>query len=83
VANRSPVLRAEAVMAAEVVAEMVDDWRLAEPDRRVELRLPDRPRSLQGDAEALRMEVGNLVDNAGKHAPPGTPSRSRSTSPRA
>jgi CheY-like chemotaxis protein len=40
-ANRSPVLRAEAVMAAEVVAEVVDDWRLAEPDRRVELRLPD------------------------------------------
>jgi signal transduction histidine kinase len=73
VANRSPVLRAEAVMAAEVVAEVVDDWRLAEPDRRVELRLPDRPRSLQGDAEALRMVVGNLVDNAGKHAPPGTP----------
>jgi Histidine kinase-, DNA gyrase B-, and HSP90-like ATPase len=73
VANRSPVLRAEAVMAAEVVAEVVDDWRLAEPDRRVELHLPDRPRSLQGDAEALRMVVGNLVDNAGKHAPPGTP----------
>jgi Protein of unknown function (DUF5818) len=73
VANRSPVLRAEGVMAAEVVAEVVDDWRPAEPDRRVELRLPDAPRSLQGAAEALRMVVGNLVDNAGKHAPPGTP----------
>jgi two-component system, OmpR family, sensor kinase len=60
-------------MAAEVVAEVVDDWRLAEPDRRVELILPDQPRSLQGDAEALGMVVGNLVDNAGKHAPPGTP----------
>jgi two-component system OmpR family sensor kinase len=75
VANRSPVLRAEEVMAAEVVAEVVDDWRLAEPDRRVELRLPDRPRSTHGDAEALRMVAGNLVDNAGKHAPPGTPVR--------
>jgi signal transduction histidine kinase len=71
VANRSPVLRAEEVMAAGVV----DDWRLAEPDRRVELGLPEQPRSLQGDAEALRMVVGNLVDNAGKHAPPGTPIR--------
>src|SRR5215217_693512 len=70
---RSPVLRAEGVMATDLVAEVVDDWRLAEPDRRVELSLPDRPRSLQGDAEALRMVVGNLVDNAGKHAPPGTP----------
>src|SRR5215204_3042199 len=42
VANRSPVLRAEEVMAAEVAAEVVDDWRLAEPDRRVELRLPEQ-----------------------------------------
>jgi two-component system OmpR family sensor kinase len=75
VANRSPVLRAEDVMAAEVVAEVVKDWELAEPDRRVELRLPAQPRSTHGDAEALRMVVGNLVDNAGKHAPPGTPIR--------
>jgi signal transduction histidine kinase len=73
VANRSPVLRAEEVIAAEVVAEVVDDWRLAEPDRRVQLSLPSQPRPLRGDAEALRMVVGNLVDNAGKHAPPGTP----------
>jgi signal transduction histidine kinase len=71
-ANRSPVLRAEEVVAAEVVAEVVDDWRLAEPDRRVELRLPSDARPLRGDAEALRMVVGNLVDNAGKYAPPGT-----------
>src|SRR5829696_4775399 len=75
VANRSPVLRAEEVMAAEVAAEVVDDWRLAEPDRRVEFLLPTQPRSIHGDAEALRMVVGNLVDNAGKHAPPGTPIR--------
>src|SRR5215207_160288 len=34
---------------------------------------PTGPASSQGDAEALRMVVGNLVDNAGKHAPPGTP----------
>jgi hypothetical protein len=73
VANRSPVLQAEGVRAAEVVAEVVQDWKLAEPDRRVELQLPDQPRSTHGDAEALRMVVGNLVDNAGKHAPPGTP----------
>jgi signal transduction histidine kinase len=72
-ANRSPVLRAEAVVAAEVVAEVVDDWRLAEPGRLLLLRLPEQSRSLRGDAEALRMIVGNLVDNAGKHAPPGTP----------
>src|SRR5215207_5919885 len=34
---------------------------------------PTGPASSQGDAEALRMVVGNLVDNAGKHAPPGHP----------
>jgi len=82
VANRSPVLRAEEVRAADVVAEVVDDWRLAEPDRRVELQLPEQPRSLHGDAEALRMVVGNLVDNAGKHAPPGTPIRVLVSQPR-
>jgi two-component system, OmpR family, sensor kinase len=81
VANRSPVLRAEEVMASSVVAEVVDDWRLAEPDRRVELTLPDQPRSLHGDAEALRMVAGNLVDNAGKHAPPGTPIRVQVSQP--
>src|SRR6266545_4592158 len=68
VANRSPVLRAEEVAVAEVVA----DWRIAQPDRRIELHLPQAPRPIRGDAEALRMVVGNLVDNAGKHAPPGT-----------
>ena len=80
-ANRSPVLRAEEVLAAEVVGEVVNDWRMTEPDRRVELLLPSQPRSIHGDAEALRMVVGNLVDNAGKHAPPGTPSRCWSSSP--
>jgi signal transduction histidine kinase len=73
VANRSPVLRAEDVAAAEVVAEVVADRRIAEPGRQVELRLPEAPRPIRGDAEALRMVVGNLVDNAGKHGPPGTP----------
>jgi len=73
VANRSPVLRAEEVAAAEVVAEVVADWRMADPGRNAELRVPEEPRPIRGDAEALRMVVSNLVDNAGKHAPPGTP----------
>jgi signal transduction histidine kinase len=73
VANRSPVLRAEEVAVADVVAEVVDDWQLAQPARKAELRVPDEPRPIRGDAEALRMVVSNLVDNAGKHAPPGTP----------
>jgi signal transduction histidine kinase len=46
VATRSPVLRAEEVLAAEVVCEVVDDWRMTEPDRRVELLLPGQPRSI-------------------------------------
>src|SRR4029453_3262566 len=73
VANRSPVLRAEEVMAAEVVSEVVDDWRMAEPARGVELLLPSQPRSIHGDAEALRMVVGNLVDNAGRRGGQGRP----------
>jgi diguanylate cyclase (GGDEF)-like protein len=67
------VLRAEEVAAAEVVAEVVADWRMADPGRNAELRVPEEPRPIRGDAEALRMVVSNLVDNAGKHAPPGTP----------
>jgi two-component system OmpR family sensor kinase len=64
-----------------MVTEVVDDWRLTEPDRRVELDLPTEPRSIHGDSEALRMVVGNLVDNAGKHAPPGTPIRVQVSQP--
>jgi signal transduction histidine kinase len=67
------VLRAEEVAAAEVVAEVVADWRMADPGRNAELRVLEEPRPIRGDAEALRMVVSNLVDNAGKHAPPGTP----------
>jgi signal transduction histidine kinase len=74
-ANRHPVGRAEPVAVAQLVGEVVEDWRAAEPDRRLELRLPDRPREVTGDPEALRIVVANLVDNAGKHAPPGTPVR--------
>jgi signal transduction histidine kinase len=73
VADRHPVLRSEPLAVADVVAEVVDDWRLAEPDHRVRLRLPDPPRTIRGDAEALRTIVANLVDNAGKHAPLDTP----------
>jgi signal transduction histidine kinase len=61
------------VRVADVAAEVVDDWRLAEPARQVRLRLPHPPRTVQGDAEALRTILANLLDNAGKHAPPGSP----------
>jgi signal transduction histidine kinase len=85
-ANRSPALRDETVAVADVVAGVVAARRQAEPEGSGEpqggapedrvpalrLELPERPRPMWGDAEALRAVVGNLVDNACRHAPPGT-----------
>ena len=83
VANRSPVLRAEAVMAAEVGAEVVDDWRLAEPDRRVELRLPDRPARSRATPRPCAWWSATWSTTPASTPRPALPSGSRSTSPRA
>ncbi len=72
-ANRSPVLRAGPVDLADVVGEVVADRRAAEPDRPLRVHLPARCRPVRGDAEALRVVVANLVDNACKYSPPGSP----------
>jgi len=42
----------------------------AERDVRLQLRLPDEPVTAQVDPQALQQVLGNLVDNALKHAPP-------------
>src|SRR5512133_2088035 len=68
VANRSPVLRAEGGMAAEVVAEVVDDWRLAEPTAGPSSACPTWPR-------CRRLRAGNRPAAEGVQGPcmpPGT-----------
>lgn len=72
-ADRSPVLRKEKVPLAELVSEVANDRQTADSDHPILVSLPDRPRAIVGDAEALRSVVSNLVDNAGKHAPKHTP----------
>jgi signal transduction histidine kinase len=72
-ADRSPALRSELVPLTELVQEVASDRRAADPDHPVLVRVPALPRTIYGDGEALRAVLGNLIDNAGKHAPPHTP----------
>jgi signal transduction histidine kinase len=72
-ADRSPALRVELVPLADLVGEVTSDRRAADPDHPILLRMPTLPRTVYGDGEALRAVLGNLIDNAGKHAPPHTP----------
>ncbi len=72
-ADRSPVLRQELVHLSDLVQEIAADRRAADPDHPIMVYLPDHPRAVTGDGEALRSVVSNLVDNAGKHAPSHTP----------
>jgi two-component system OmpR family sensor kinase len=57
---------------AALVADAVEDARAADPERRLELS-SEHPLVLAGDELRLRQVVGNLIDNARTHTPPGSP----------
>src|SRR5262249_4490179 len=66
-----PVLR-EPVDLAVLAADACSDAIAAQPDRRVSLDAP-APVVVSGDQDHLRQAIANLVTNALKHTPPGTP----------
>ena len=55
-----------------LVIDAASDARVANPDHRWQLELPDEPLQVRGDEHRLRQVLANLVSNAGRHTPPGT-----------
>ena len=55
-----------------IAADAVDDARLAAPDRTIELEAAPG-RYVHGEENRLRQVAANLLSNACRHTPPGTP----------
>ena len=56
----------------QIVAEAVEDTRVAARDRVISFKSPGSLPML-GDSDQLRQVIGNLLANAVRHTPPGTP----------
>jgi signal transduction histidine kinase len=56
-----------------LAAEAVQDFRALAPGRRLALRTDATPVIVGADEARLRQVIGNLLANALKHTPPGTP----------
>jgi two-component system, OmpR family, sensor kinase len=61
-----------------LAADAVQDARIVAPDRPIDLVVaPGAAFLVEGDEARLRQVIGNLVNNALTHTPPGTPVRVR------
>jgi len=59
-----------------LAADAVQDARMVAPDRPIDLIVaPGAAFLVEGDEQRLRQVIGNLVNNALTHTPPGTPVR--------
>lgn len=65
-------LEQEAVDLSRLVVEVTSDARVAGPDHRWSLDLPDVPVVVRGDEHRLHQVVANLLSNARTHTPSGT-----------
>ena len=65
-------LEQEDVDLSRLVIEVTNDARVAGPDHRWSLDLPDEPVVVRGDEHRLHQVVANLLSNARIHTPAGT-----------
>jgi two-component system OmpR family sensor kinase len=65
-------LEQEDVDLSRLVIEVTSDARVAGPDHRWSLDLPDEPVVVRGDEHRLHQVVANLLSNARMHTPAGT-----------
>jgi two-component system OmpR family sensor kinase len=65
-------LASEPVDLTRLVIEVASDVRVAAPDHKWQLQLPDEPVVVRGDDQRLHQVLANLLSNAARHAPAGT-----------
>ena len=65
----------EPVDLSDLAREVAADSGAAHPEHPVSVSVPDKHVVVRGDAYRLRQLVANLVDNARRHTPTGTPAR--------
>jgi len=65
-------LEQEDVDLSRLIIEVTSDARVAGPDHRWSLDLPDEPLVVRGDEHRLHQVVANLLSNARIHTPAGT-----------
>jgi len=65
-------LEQEDVDLSRLIIEVTNDARVAGPEHRWSLDLPDEPLVVRGDEQRLHHVVGNLLSNARLHTPAGT-----------
>jgi two-component system, OmpR family, sensor kinase len=65
-------LNTDPVDMTRLAIEATSDARVARPDHRWVLELPDDPVQVRGDEHRLHQVLANLLSNAGRHTPEGT-----------
>ncbi|MVA75314.1 HAMP domain-containing protein [Auraticoccus sp. F435] len=70
--DSGPVVERAPADLSELVVNAVSDARVAGPDHRWTLQLPEQPVTVVADADQVQQVLINLLANARTHTPPGT-----------
>src|SRR5260370_22131420 len=65
-------LESRPVDLTRLAIDATSDARVAGPDHRWQLELPDGPVLVRGDEQRLHQVLANMLSNARMHTPPGT-----------